>query len=267
MNENTSSATTVWSASFLLLSLSNALLFAGFHLLLPTLPLFAAAYGATSPQIGLIVGGFTFSAIAIRFLAPAGIRRWGRNRFFAIGPGNLHSFHVQLLLYRPRRHHFSGALEPRRRFWNRQHLVRHVGRGTDSAQSPRRRHGLFRSGRHADDGDCARWPVCGFYQTFQAIGLFSAGAVLQISALLILALLPGTAASAVAADSRPAVQLVWRKFRVPCFLALLLGICMGGVMSFITLLAQERHFANPGLFFPHQHRRRFPRPHFLRQNL
>ena len=79
------SSNRLWSRNFVILSLSNALLFAGFYLLLPTLPLFASAYGATPVQIGLIVGGFTFSAILMRFFTSACILRWGEIRFFRMG--------------------------------------------------------------------------------------------------------------------------------------------------------------------------------------
>ena len=38
----------LWTKNFIALLISNALLFAGFHILLPTLPLYAAANGANA---------------------------------------------------------------------------------------------------------------------------------------------------------------------------------------------------------------------------
>ena len=56
----------LWTRNFMALVWANGLLFAGFHFLLPTLPLYAASIGATGTEIGIITGIFGFSAIFIR---------------------------------------------------------------------------------------------------------------------------------------------------------------------------------------------------------
>lgn len=58
----------LWNKDFIILALSNLLLFMGFDMLMPTLPLFIAKNGGTSSEIGIIVGAFTFSAVFIRVL-------------------------------------------------------------------------------------------------------------------------------------------------------------------------------------------------------
>jgi MFS family permease len=75
----------LWTKDFVLLAVSNALLFSGFHMLIPTLPLFIANFGGTDAQIGLIMGSFTFSAVVIRFYTTEGISRLGKRRFLMAG--------------------------------------------------------------------------------------------------------------------------------------------------------------------------------------
>ncbi|HWR09940.1 MFS transporter [Sporomusa sp.] len=58
----------LWNKNFIVLALSNLLLFMVFDMLMPTLPVFIAKNGGTSSQIGFIMGAFTFSAIFIRVL-------------------------------------------------------------------------------------------------------------------------------------------------------------------------------------------------------
>ncbi len=58
-----------WSKNFILLLLSNGLLFMIFDMLVPTLPLFAQKIGCSAPQIGIVVGSFTISSMIIRMFA------------------------------------------------------------------------------------------------------------------------------------------------------------------------------------------------------
>ncbi|SDC14219.1 Predicted arabinose efflux permease, MFS family [Terribacillus halophilus] len=57
---------TLWTLSFILVVISNALLFMIFEMLLPTLPLFVNEIGGNAGAIGLITGVFMVSAILIR---------------------------------------------------------------------------------------------------------------------------------------------------------------------------------------------------------
>ena len=50
----------LWTRNFITLVGANGLLFAGFHFLLPTLPLYAASIGASGAEIGIITGIFWF---------------------------------------------------------------------------------------------------------------------------------------------------------------------------------------------------------------
>lgn len=75
----------LWTKNFITLIISNALMFGGFHILLPTLPLYAAHIGATGSQIGVITGIFGFSAIFIRFFTDFGVKTMGKKNCLYIG--------------------------------------------------------------------------------------------------------------------------------------------------------------------------------------
>ncbi len=64
---------------------ANGMLFAGFHFLLPTLPMYAASTGATGTQIGIITGIFGFSAIFIRLFTDTGVRVIGKKKCLYLG--------------------------------------------------------------------------------------------------------------------------------------------------------------------------------------
>ena len=248
MSSLSKTKSTIWSPNFILLSLSNALLFAGFHLLLPTLPLYTAAYGATSTQIGLIVGGFTFSAIAVRLFVSKGILRWGRNRFLRIG--------LVICILSMAGYYFTEQA-------NSTLLVRlthglgfgiastlYATLAVDLIPVDQRGEGMgyFSLG---STFMMALAPLTGLwlYGSFQAEGLFIVGTILQTLSLVSLCYVSSEDQGATPCRNDHSALFSVRQVLFPCFLSLLLGICMGGVMSFITLLAKERQFANPGLFF------------------
>ncbi|MBM6760502.1 MFS transporter [Megamonas hypermegale] len=75
----------LWTRNFMALVWANGLLFAGFHFLLPTLPLYAASIGATGTEIGIITGIFGFSAIFIRLFTDTGVRKFGKKKCLYFG--------------------------------------------------------------------------------------------------------------------------------------------------------------------------------------
>src|SRR3972149_6222518 len=58
-----------------------------FQLLLPTLPLFALQVGGTEAEVGLIMGFFTATALAVRPFAGRMIDRRGRRGLLLLGLG------------------------------------------------------------------------------------------------------------------------------------------------------------------------------------
>lgn len=75
----------LWTRNFITLVGANGLLFAGFHFLLPTLPLYAVSIGASGAEIGIITGIFGFSAIFIRLFTDAGVRKFGKKKCLYLG--------------------------------------------------------------------------------------------------------------------------------------------------------------------------------------
>lgn len=75
----------LWTRSFFALVISNAFMFGGFHILLPTLPVYAAFNGAKGSEIGLITGVFGFSAIFIRLFTDLGVKTLGKKKCLYLG--------------------------------------------------------------------------------------------------------------------------------------------------------------------------------------
>lgn len=66
----------LWTRRFFAIIIANGLLFASFHSLLPTLPL----YVASGAEIGLISGIFGVSAIFIRFFTDDFVKLFGKKK-------------------------------------------------------------------------------------------------------------------------------------------------------------------------------------------
>ena len=75
----------LWTRNFTALVCANGTLFAGFHFLLPTLPIYAASTGANGTEIGIITGIFGFSAIFIRLFTDTGVRVIGKKKCLYLG--------------------------------------------------------------------------------------------------------------------------------------------------------------------------------------
>ncbi|MZI92855.1 MFS transporter [Vibrio sp. CAIM 722] len=69
------SDSSLWSGNFIALIITNGIFFAGFHLLLPVLPLYVSQMGGSATEVGLVAGIFVFSAIIIRLLSDV-IKQW-----------------------------------------------------------------------------------------------------------------------------------------------------------------------------------------------
>ena len=75
----------IWTRRFLLICLANFFVFLGFQMTLPTIPLFVESLGGNERLIGLVVGIFTFSSLAVRPFAGQALETKGRRFVFLLG--------------------------------------------------------------------------------------------------------------------------------------------------------------------------------------
>ncbi len=86
----------LWTKSFIQMMLGMLILFTGFYLLLPTLPLFIKQMGGSEAQVGLAAGVFTLTAVVFRPFVGGLLDRYGRRPFMLWG---LVFFTLSMYLY------------------------------------------------------------------------------------------------------------------------------------------------------------------------
>ena len=75
----------IWSRDFVLLFLSDLLVWISFYFLLPTLPIYISQHLGGSPtQVGMIFNGLTITAIVARLLSGFALERWGRRPVYCV---------------------------------------------------------------------------------------------------------------------------------------------------------------------------------------
>ncbi|WP_019120443.1 MFS transporter [Brevibacillus massiliensis] len=75
----------LWTKAFIQMTLGMLVLFTGFYLLLPTLPLFITHLGGSESQVGLAAGAFTLTAVFFRPIVGGLLDRYGRRPFMIWG--------------------------------------------------------------------------------------------------------------------------------------------------------------------------------------
>ncbi|MBP2649938.1 MAG: transporter [Firmicutes bacterium] len=85
MDAKLEQGSSLWSRDFSILFLSNFLLFFGSEILTPVLTVYMAQNGVNNVQIGIVMGSFTFSAIIIRVLAIKVTEYFGKRTFLFAG--------------------------------------------------------------------------------------------------------------------------------------------------------------------------------------
>ena len=79
--------TPIFTKSFVILLISNIFFFGGFHITLPTTPLFALNLGGSDLDAGLTAGVFFAAAIAARLFVDLAVRRFGKRASLLLGVG------------------------------------------------------------------------------------------------------------------------------------------------------------------------------------
>ncbi len=75
----------LWTKSYIMLTVKALLLFSGFYLLMPTLPMFIKKLGGSDSQVGFIIGVFTISSVIIRPIVGGLMDKYGRRIFIISG--------------------------------------------------------------------------------------------------------------------------------------------------------------------------------------
>lgn len=75
----------LWTKNFIIINLINLLIFFGFQMLLPTLPIYAKKLGGTNSIIGLVTGAFVVSSVIIRPISGLLLDKLGRQKVFLVG--------------------------------------------------------------------------------------------------------------------------------------------------------------------------------------
>ncbi|WP_240523237.1 MFS transporter [Bacillus cereus] len=76
---------TFMDKNYIMLTITALLLFSGFYLLMPTLPMFIKQLGGSESQVGFIIGVFTISAVIFRPIVGELMDRYGRMVFIISG--------------------------------------------------------------------------------------------------------------------------------------------------------------------------------------
>ncbi|MEI7025351.1 MFS transporter [Paenibacillus sp. y28] len=245
----------LWTSRFILLTLSNTLLFFGFQMLLPTLPVFVSEHGGSSTEVGLVIGVLTLAAILIRPFSGMALDSLGRRLILNIG----------LLITLLAMGGFYAAASVG--FVLLLRFVHGIGWGISTTTF-----GVIASDMIPDHRRGEGMGYFGLGTTLaMALGPFLGLELLKAYGFgpLFLCVFGSTLLSFVcvqfAAGSEPAraaiaglrqepaaslgSRLVDRQALFPSLLVLLLGVTYGGIVGFITLFGREAGLASIGWFF------------------
>lgn len=75
----------LWTRNFVILALSNFMLFVAFQMLLPTLPVYVTDRGGDQLAVGLVISLFTVSALLIRPFTGKALDTIGRKPVLLLG--------------------------------------------------------------------------------------------------------------------------------------------------------------------------------------
>ena len=75
----------IWNRNFIFITIGNGLLFVNFHMLVPTIAMYAASIGSSGSEIGIIAGIFALSAIVVRLFTDSLVGKLGKKRCLFLG--------------------------------------------------------------------------------------------------------------------------------------------------------------------------------------
>ncbi len=246
----------LWTKPFVLLMLSNLFLFLSLEMLLPTLPVFAADKGGSDAQIGMIIGFFTYSAVLLRPFVGMWSERFGKKTLLLAG--------VVICLIGTASYYAAVTIT----FMLMLRILHGIGFGiattlygtvvSDIIPASRRGEGMgfFGTGNAVA---ISLGPFLGVWlmEQYGFDVLFIVGACILLVAVLSTSFVKGDTkeerlrikAESKLADTSLLLRLMEPKALLPSLLGLLVGLSLGGVISFITLFGKETGVSNIGYFF------------------
>ena len=240
----------LWTKEFVILALSNFMLFVAFQMLIPTLPVYVTEKGGDQLAVGLVVSLFTVSALLVRPFTGKALDTMGRQ------PVLLSGLAIFLLAVSGYYWMASVALVLALRF------VHGIGWGivtttygtivSDIIPAERRGEGMGYFGMFANLA-MAVGPLIGLWvsQKWGYGWLFGLSGGLTVLAMVLSRMveIKGPVGPIKPDAAGGMGGLFEQKAMFPSLLALLIGIIYGGIVSFITLFGLEVGIANVGLFF------------------
>ncbi|WP_251038584.1 MFS transporter [Paenibacillus albidus] len=242
----------LWTKSFVLLTLCNLLLFIGLQMTLSTLPAYAeATLQASSFQISLVTSLFALSAIASRLFSAKAMEKGGRNLLIFLG--------IAISLTAVAGYYWAGSIFTLLLL----RMLFGIGFGMTSTAFPtmasdvipirRMGEGMGYFGLSTSLAMSAG-PLIGL-SLLQGPGF---GSLLLCTAAVIALILPfgyRLASTLPSRHTEPPVELggsragVSRKLFLPCLLNFLLSISYGGLLGFLALFGSEAHLEHVAYFF------------------
>lgn len=241
------SNTKLWSLPFLIITISNALLFLIFEMLLPIMPLYVNQIGGNATDVGLVTGIFMLSAIVVRPFSGYLLRFMDKKYLLIIGVAvnalatGIYYFanNVEILLVIRVLHGVGFGLA----------TTYFATLVAEIIPKERRGEGIGYYGV-GETVAISLGPMIGFglLNILDFPKLFIGGmAVLLLSTFMIILTKINPNTKQVKRDNK--IKFVEMKVIKPSLLIMLVGISASGIMSFFALYAIENGFNEAGWFF------------------
>ncbi|MCK9444292.1 MAG: MFS transporter [Tissierellaceae bacterium] len=238
----------LWTKDYILLLISNLLVYIAFYMLLTTLPYYVFATGGTNADVGMVTTVLAISAIVIRPFSGILLEKGDKKKLTIIG------IIISILAIKS----FTWAMTIMAIMAIR--FVHGFGWGittttygtisSDLVPMSRRGEGL---GYFASSGTIAMsiGPPLGIMLIHSGnfASLFNTATIFTLVGLILIYLVNVPKIEIEVKRVPLAARLVEKTALFPSFLVLILGLTYGGITSFITLYGDEVGIANVGWFF------------------
>ncbi|MFD2706554.1 MFS transporter [Salibacterium lacus] len=239
----------IWSISFIVVTLANALVFMIFEMLLPTLPLFVDALGGNAAHIGLVTGIFMFSAILVRpfagMLAAQMDKKWLLMLgllIMALSTGGYYLADTVYALLTIRLIHGAGFGLT---------VTYFTTMAAEIIPKERRGEGIGYFGV-GETVAISVGPMIGIgvLNLYGFQWLFVGGmAVMLLTMLMVLFIQRDPDVQQGEKHEKVSFTFVEKRVLFPALLIFLVGLAAGGIMSFFSVYAEENDFSHVGVFF------------------